>query len=81
MCMKVVQTQVNETEYGLLAAYAKARKTTIKDAVREAIRKLTLADSVDPSDPVFTMFPLTRKKARHSDAAERHDAYLYGGDR
>jgi len=79
--MKVVQTQVNETEYGLLAAYAKARKTTIKDAVREAIRKLTLPDVVDPSDPVFAMFPLTRKKAKHADAAERHDAYLYGRER
>ena len=79
--MKVVQTQVSETEYAILEAYAKSHDKTIKEAVREAIRKLTLNDSVDPDDPIFKMFPLTRKKAKHSDASERHDSYLYGWDK
>jgi hypothetical protein len=79
--MKVVQTEVSDTEHALLAEYAKAHKTTIKEAVREAIRKLTLRDQVDPGSPIFTMFPLTRKKGRHEDASERHDFYLYGWDK
>jgi len=48
--MKVVQTQVTETEYALLAAYARSRKTTIKDAMRDAIRAVAMRDSVDPDD-------------------------------
>jgi len=78
--MKVVQTRLSDTEYSLLEAYAKSRKTTIKETVRVAIRRLTLSDTIDPEDPFFRMFPLTRKKGRHADASERHDVYLYGGD-
>jgi len=78
--MKVVQTQVSDTEYAVLAEYARSHKKTIKDAVREAIRELTLNDEVDPESPIFKMFPLTRKRGRHEDASERHDFYLYGRD-
>lgn len=55
-------------------------RQTIKDAVREAIRKLTLKNEVDPANPIFKMFPLRRKKGLHEDASERHDFYLYGRD-
>ena len=79
--MKVVQTQVTETEYALLAAYARSRKTTIKDAMRDAIRAVAMRDSVDPDDPLFQAFPVTKRKGRHADASERHDAYLYGWER
>lgn len=79
--MKIVQTQISDSEYALLAAYAKTHRKTIKDSVREAIRKLTLRDVVDPEDPIFTMFPVTKKKGRLEDASERHDAYLYGWER
>ena len=78
--MKVVKTWVSDTEYAVLAEYARSRKTTIKDAVREAIRKLTLKEEVDPESPIFKLFPLTKKKGRHDDASERHDFYLYGRD-
>lgn len=77
---KVVQTQVNETEYSLLAAYAKSHKLTIKEATRLAIRRLTLRDEVDADDPLFHMFPMVRK-GRVTDGSERHDAYLYGSER
>lgn len=81
MYMKVVQTQVSETEYALLSAYAKAHQTTIKDAVRNAIRKLTLRDEIQPGDPMFRIFPLTKKKGRVTDASEKADYYLYGWER
>ncbi len=80
-CVKVVQTQLSETEYGLLAAYAAARKKTIKEVAREAIRQTILSDKVDPSDPIFRAFPLARKKGRITDGSERVDHYLYGPDR
>ncbi|TLZ71527.1 MAG: hypothetical protein E6K14_07745 [Methanobacteriota archaeon] len=80
-CVKVVQTQLSETEYSLLAAYAAARKKTIKEVAREAIRQAVLRDEVDPSDPIFRAFPLTRKKGRITDGSERVDYYLYGPDR
>jgi hypothetical protein len=76
--MKFVQTQLSNTEYSLLEAYARAHHTTIKETVRGAIRKLTLRDDVNPQDPIFKMFPLTRKKGKVTDASEKHDFYLYG---
>jgi len=79
--MKVVQTRISETEYSLLLAYARARNATIKDVVREAIRKLTIRDEVQADDSVSKAFPLTRKKAKVNDASEKPDLYLYGWDR
>jgi len=76
---KVVQTELSETEYALLAGYAKAHGATLKEALRTAVRGLTDRERVDPDDPVFTLFPLTRKPGRIRDASEHHDAYLYGG--
>ncbi len=78
--MRVVQTELSETEHALLEAYVKARGTTIKEAVRAAIRRLTLPEAVDPSDPVFHAFPLTRKASRITDGSENLDRYLYGRD-
>ncbi len=80
-CVKVVQTQLSETEYKLLAAYAAARKKAINDVAREAIRQTILRDEVDPSDPIFRALPLTRKKGRITDGSESVDYYLYGPDR
>ena len=76
--MRVVQTELTETEHALLEAYVRARGTTIKEAVREAIRKLTVRDQVDPDDPIFKMFPLTRAKGNVKNLSEEHDRHLYG---
>lgn len=79
--MKVVQTEVSDTEHALPAEYARAHKTTIKAVVRQAIRRLAIKDEVDPKDPIFTAFPVARKKGRHPDASERVDFYLYGWEK
>jgi len=76
--MRVVQTELTETEHALLVAYVKAHGTTIEDAVREAIRKLTVRDEVDP---IFKIFPLTKAKGKLKNASEEHDRYLYGDRR
>ena len=79
--MRVVQTELTETEHALLVAYVKARGTTIEDAVREAIRTLTVRDQVDPGDSIFKMFPLTKAKGKLKNLSEEHDRYLYGDRR
>ena len=76
--MRVVQTEVSETEHALLSAYAKAHGLSIKAAVRTAIRFLALRDEVDPKDRIFRAFPVVTKKGKISDASERADHYLYG---
>lgn len=78
--MRIVQTELTETEHALLEAYVKERGTTIKEAVRDAVRRLTLPDRVNPDDPVFHAFPLTRKKSRVKDGSENLDRYLYRRD-
>jgi len=78
--MRIVQTELSETEHTLLEAYVKVRGTTIKEAVRAAIRRMTLPDRVDPDDPIFRAFPLTRKKGRITDGSENLDRHLYGRD-
>jgi len=77
---RIVQTELTDTEYALLAAYAEAHEMTIKEATRLAIRKLAIKDEVDTNDPIFKMFPLV-KKSRIKDGSERHDYYLYGWDK
>ncbi|MGI0150032.1 MAG: hypothetical protein ACREDF_10955 [Thermoplasmata archaeon] len=79
--MRIVQTEVSDTEHALLTKYAKAHKTTIKAAVRQAIRRLAIKDEIDSNDPIFTNFPVARKKGRHPDASERVDFYLYGREK
>ena len=79
--MRIVRTEVSETEYALLEAYAKSHKMATEEAIRRAIRNLTLPDTVDPKAPIFQAFPVTRKKGRYSDASDRHDFYLYGWDK
>ena len=79
--MRIVQTEVSDTEHALLTEYARAHKTTIKEAVRQAIRRLAIRDEVDSKDPIFVAFPVARKKGRHADASERVDFYLYGWEK
>ena len=81
MAMRVVKAQVSETEYGILAACARARKTTIQEAVRGAIRRMTIRDEVDPNDPLFRAFPVAKRRGKHADASERRDYHLYGRER
>src|SRR5437867_2168113 len=79
--MRIVQTVLTEREHALLEAYVRARGTTIREALRDAIRKLIRRDPVDPADPVFKMFPLTRAKGNLKNLSEEHDRYLYGDRR
>ena len=77
--MKAVQTSVTEVEYRLLEEYARKRAKTIKETVREAIRRLVMEDQVSPEDPIFTMPPSSPKTGKSESTSEAHDRSLYGG--
>jgi hypothetical protein len=76
--MKLIQTRVPEAEYDLLRRKARAEGKTMQDWIRGAIRARLLPDQVDPADPLFTAFPLVRRKGPKVDVAQHHDEILYG---
>ncbi len=76
--MKLIQTRVPEAEYELLRRKARGEGKTMQDWIRAALRAQLLPDNVDPSDPLFTAFPLVRRKGPRTNVAEHHDEILYG---
>jgi len=76
--IKVVQTTLDEAKYQLLKKMAEERKKTIKELVREAIRRLIEEDKIDPRDPIFTEPPLVTEKGISEKTSEEHDKVLYG---
>ncbi len=76
--MKLIQTRIPEAEYEMLRRAASAEGKTLQDWIRAAIRERLLPESVDPSDPIFSAFPLVKKKGPKVDVARHHDDYLYG---
>ncbi len=76
--MKVAQTELNEAEYRLLVHYAEKQGITLKEALREAARRLVLADTVDPEDPIFTRPPVAKRTGRRERTSIEHDRLLYG---
>ena len=75
--MKVAQTELNETEYRLLARYAEANKLTVKEALRIAARNLVLDDKVYPDDPIFKNVARASKPGKKTQWSVDHDKVLY----
>ncbi len=76
--MKLIQTRVPEAEYELLRRTARSEGKTMQDWLRGAIRARLLPEEVNPADPLFSGFPLVRRKGPKVNVAERHDELLYG---
>ena len=77
--MKVVQTELNEVEYKMLKQLAQKRKKTIKELVREAIRKILREEkTINPDDPIFTEPPVIQEEGEIENTSETHDKVLYG---
>ena len=72
---KVVQTELNETEYQLLKKVGEKRKIPLKGMVREAIIRYLEEVEVTPEDPIFGP-PSSKTGAK--DGSIKHDKYLYG---
>lgn len=79
--MKVVQTELSDSEHKLLEDYSKRNSKTIKQVVKDAIRNTVIQDSVLPDDPIFTLPPSAKKTGKSEDTSTKHDAYLYGAKR
>ena len=75
--MKLVQTSIPEEEYQLLRQRASKEGKTMKQVTREALRAHLLPDRVNPDDPVFTAFPLIRKRGKTTWSSRDHDELLY----
>jgi hypothetical protein len=76
--MKVAQTELNETEYQLLARYAEEHRLTVKEALRIAAQRLVLDDKVYPEDPIFKNVERASKPGRKTRWSLDHDKILYG---
>lgn len=75
--MRLVQTSVGEEEYQLLRQRADKEGKTMKQVAREALRAHLLPDTVNPNDPIFTGFPLVRRRGKTTWASRDHDKLLY----
>ena len=76
--MKVAQTELTETEYKLLLEYAKRKKLTIKDVLREGALRVALQDEVHSNDPIFVEGPAAKATGKKERTSLEHDKYLYG---
>jgi Ribbon-helix-helix protein, copG family len=75
--MPLVQTVVPESEYDLLRQRARKEGKPLKAVIREALRAHLVPDVVNPSDPIFHIFPLQKKKGRKHWDSRDHDELLY----
>ncbi len=75
--LKVVQTELNETEYKLLARYAEEHKVTVKEALRLAAKRLVLDDKVYPDDPIFKNIERPSKPAKKTHWSVDHEGNLW----
>jgi hypothetical protein len=78
--MKLAQTELTETEYKLLLDYAKKKKLTLKDVLREGAMRVALEDEVQDKDPIFTEGPVAKATGKKDRTSVEHDKYLYGSD-
>jgi len=76
--MKVAQTELTEAEYKLLQEYAKKKKLTLKEILREGALKVALQDEVYQDDPIFSEGPVAKASGKRERTSVEHDKYLYG---
>ena len=74
--MKVVRTEIDEAEYNLLKRLADKEGKSIKELVREAIKKLLGEERINPNDPIFTEPPLIVEEGLVEETSERHDKVI-----
>ena len=74
----MAQIELNETEYQLLARYAKEHKLTVKEALHLAAKRLVLDDKIYPDDPIFKNIERATKPGKKNNWAVDHDKILYG---
>lgn len=71
---KVVQTELEASDYETLVNLAKSKNMTIKEAAREALRWWSASVTDLTKDPLFTLKPVEFRLKVRSDEIE---AFLY----
>lgn len=71
---KVVQTELELSDYESLARVAKSKSMTIKEAAKEALRSWAVSSVDLNNDPLFRLKPVKFKIKLKSDQIE---AFLY----
>ena len=79
--MKVAQTELTETEYRLLLEFARRKKLTLKEVLREGALRIALGDEVRRDDPIFVEGPAAKATGKKERTSVEHDKYLYGSSR
>lgn len=79
--MKVAQTELTETEYKLLLEYARKKKLTLKEVLREGALRIAVQDEVNRDDPIFAEGPVAKATGKKERTSQEHDKYLYGSSR
>lgn len=72
---KVVQTELDASDYEILLNVARKKNMTIKEAVREALRSWNASNSDLSEDSLFQLKPVAFKIKVRSDEIE---SFLYG---
>jgi hypothetical protein len=72
---RVVQTELDLDDYEALAALARRKNLTIKEAAREALRWWNASNADLADDPLFKLVPVRFKSKIRS---EEIDSFLYG---
>lgn len=79
--MKVAQTELSETEYRLLLEFARKKKLTLKEVLREGALRIAIEDEVHRDDPIFVEGPVAKARGKKERTSVDHDKYLYGPSR
>jgi hypothetical protein len=73
--MKVIQTEVSETEYKIIENYVKTRKMSIRKLIKEAVMEKIMGTEISSDDSLFND---PGEVIGFEDGSVNHDKYLSG---
>jgi len=73
--MKVIQTEVTETEFKIIENYVKNQKISIRKLIKEAVMEKIMGTEISSDDSLFND---PGEVMGFEDGSENHDKYLSG---
>jgi hypothetical protein len=73
--MKVIQSEVSETEYKIIENYVKTRKISIRKLIKEAVLEKIMGNEISSDD---SLFDDPGEIIGFEDGSVNHDKYLSG---
>ena len=74
--MKIVQTERDEEEYGLLKEFVDSRGVTIKEGLKELLLSVIKEKRIKEADSFFYI-GTERCESCEEEVSEKHDRYIY----